>query len=301
MKNFFASLFLYCACLCSFNFNPGDVYSEFGTGSREVEETLFSAVQSPKIYVPNLSNAVKSTCRALSERDQAAAVIKIGDLFKSYYNSDHFRGRYNRWVTTSFPQTMADVSEKRKGEIREGRSKEISGYTATDLAPTVDLQIQMGETYLGMEKMLTNLPAEERTALKKQIEDGKRNVIFFKKLKSLLKSDFTEAKKQYAAYLADDQIAQEEAALAERYKSNDSDYNKWKDSQKVLKNKLTEFLEVTRDVDFTAETKFVDNRRKFVSNAYESKNALWKFCFRIGKIPTNTARNYAQKWLAELR
>ena len=300
MKNVFASLFLYCACLCFFNFKLADVYSEFGTGSREAEETLFSALQSSRLYVPYLNNSVKSACRAISEENQATAVGKIGELIKTYYASDHFKTRYNQWVNSSFPQTIATVSEKRKAEIHEGRTREIQGYTAGDLAPTVDLQIQMAETYSGMEKMLASLPAEQRAELKKQIEDGKKNIVFFKKLKPLLKSDFTEARKQYAAYLAEDQIAQEEASLAERGKSNTLEYNKRKDPKKVLKVKLSEFLDLTKDLDFSAQTKVVYNRQKFVNTAYESKNALWKFCYRIGKTPTTTARNFAQKWLTEL-
>ena len=84
-------------------------------------------------------------------------------------------------------------------------------------------------------------------------------------------------------------------------KDNAQELDKWKDPEKVLSGKLTEFLEKSKDVDFTAQTKDVNNRKKFVNAAYEGKSDIWKFCYRMGKTPTVTARAFAQQWLAEMK
>lgn len=172
---------------------------------------------------------------------------------------------------------------------------------AEDVAPMINAQIESAETFSAMEGMLASLPADQRADFKKQIESGKRNAAFFKKMKPLLKSDFAEFQKQYSEYLATEEIMQAEQQLVSNNKANALEYEKWKSPEKVLKEKLTEFLEKSKGVDFSAQTKEVNNQKKFVNKAYETKNDIWKFCYRAGSVPTNAARAFAQQWLAGLK
>lgn len=301
MKNLIISLSSYLICLCLLNFQFAEDLSEFGISIKNTEERLWSGIQSERLYIPYVGSAVKDACKSIPPENQAAAVNKMGGFMKSYFTSEDFQKRYSDWLSKSFPQTEATISEKRKAEIRAYRLKDVQNLTVENVEPLVEMQIQSAETFAGMENMLSSLPAEQRADFKKQIENGKKNAAFFKKVKPLLKSDFPEFKKQYAEHLALDEIAQAEQQLVARNKSNAIELQKWQDPKKVLSARLTEFLEKSKGVDFEAQTKDVNNRKKFVNGAYESKSDIWKFCYRIGKTPTNTARAFAQQWLAELK
>ncbi|MCE7067958.1 hypothetical protein [Dyadobacter sp. CY326] len=301
MKNKISVLLLYALCLSFLNFTFSDDFSEMGVTRKDFQERLWSILQNNAVHMPYVSSSVKAACRAISTENQAAAITKAGTFIKAYYGSDEFRTRYNTWLNKSYQPGETKVSEQRQAEIRASRLKGVQGMKADDIAPIVDMQIQSAETYQGMEGMLTSLPADQRADFKKTIENGKQTAAFFKKIKPLLKTDFEEFKKQYAEFLAKDEIAQSEQTLERNNKKNASEYEKWKDSGKVLAARLSEFLEKSKGVDFAAKTKVVDNRDKFVNPAYEAKNDVWKFCYRIGPGPTNAARGFAQQWLAELK
>lgn len=301
MKNKIVPILLYVVCVSFLNFTFSDEFEEFGISKNDIQNRVWNGLQSQTTSVPYFSSSVKTACRAISAEGQAAAVKKTGAFAKTYFNSEDFKKRYDDWLTKSFTQTEAAVTEKRKEEIRANRLKGVQGLNAKDIEPAVDMQIQSGETFAGMESMLTSLPAEQRAELKKQIEDGKRNAAFFKKIKPLLKTDMEEFKKQYATYLANDEIRQSEETIARRNKANAAEYEKWKDPKKVLTVRLTEFLNQSKGVDFAAQTKDVNGRKKFVNAGYEGKSDVWKFCYRMGATPTNAARAFAQQWLTELK
>ena len=67
-----------------------------------------------------------------------------------------------------------------------------------------------------------------------------------------------------------------------------------------VKTRLTEVLETTKDVDFSAELVTRNNKKYFSNPAYEKKSGNWKYAFRAGKETTNTVRSFIQGWLKEL-
>ena len=68
----------------------------------------------------------------------------------------------------------------------------------------------------------------------------------------------------------------------------------------IEKNRLTEVLETTKDVDFSAELVTRNNKKYFANPAYEKKSNNWKYAFRAGKETTTTVRGFIQAWLKEL-
>jgi len=68
------------------------------------------------------------------------------------------------------------------------------------------------------------------------------------------------------------------------------------DAKALIKQRLTEFLEVSATVDFTAQL----NGSVFANPRYEAKSGQWKMCFRAGKEVVAAAREEAQAWLKEL-
>lgn len=84
------------------------------------------------------------------------------------------------------------------------------------------------------------------------------------------------------------------------------DMAKWQtrfpeDSRQMIKNRLKQFIDIAATVDFNAQLKDAYGLKKFVNPAHERKSAEWKQMFRAGKDVTETAKKFAEKWLAELK
>ena len=97
-----------------------------------------------------------------------------------------------------------------------------------------------------MKNVISSLLVYSVALFKKQIDNGKQNVVVYKKLKQLLKTDYAEFKKQYAEQQSQEQIAQERSQLVNNNNSNATEFEKWKDPKNVLSSKLGEFLTKTQ-------------------------------------------------------
>jgi hypothetical protein len=73
------------------------------------------------------------------------------------------------------------------------------------------------------------------------------------------------------------------------------------DPRALVALRLRAFLDMTRDIDFTAALTAQGKVQKFADPALEAKPAEWKMCFRAGKPATDAAREFARKWLADLQ
>lgn len=71
---------------------------------------------------------------------------------------------------------------------------------------------------------------------------------------------------------------------------------------KAVSKMLEDFLDQTKDVDFSATTKLnpQNKHQVFTNPVYEKKDPQWKACYRAGKELTDEARSFAQQWFAEL-
>ena len=83
---------------------------------------------------------------------------------------------------------------------------------------------------------------------------------------------------------------------------------KWEDEapadpNTAIKRALTDFLDATKDVDYSATTKLnpEKNTQVFTNAAYEKKDYQWKACYRAGKEVSDVVRDFAREWLTELR
>ena len=72
------------------------------------------------------------------------------------------------------------------------------------------------------------------------------------------------------------------------------------DARTLIAGRLRHFLEVSKDVAYSAPLTEQGGKRVFVDPALEAKPREWKLCFRAGKPATDAARSFAQKWLSDL-
>ena len=91
-----------------------------------------------------------------------------------------------------------------------------------------------------------------------------------------------------------DQVRAREAAMAQFDKVIPSD------PRVLIASRLRRFLDLSKDVDYSATLVERDKKMRFADPALESKPRDWKLCFRAGKGATDTGRAFAQKWLSEL-
>ena len=73
------------------------------------------------------------------------------------------------------------------------------------------------------------------------------------------------------------------------------------DPRALIAMRLRHFLDVTTDVNYTAELLEKGKKKVFADPAFEAKPAEWKMAFRAGKPSTDAARGFAQKWLSDLQ
>ena len=67
-----------------------------------------------------------------------------------------------------------------------------------------------------------------------------------------------------------------------------------------IKMRLQEFMDATKDVDFSAELTAKNGKKIFVNPTYERKDSRWKMAFRAGKEVVEPSREFVQKWVDEI-
>ena len=140
-----------------------------------------------------------------------------------------------------------------------------------------------------MRKLFDQITPEQRATLEAGWADMRRQ------LDEMEKGD---RRKQIEGLLKEqrvEQIRQRDQAMKELEKTYPTD------ARALVAMRLRHFLDVTKDVDFTAQLVDKGKTRVFASEALEAKPAEWKMCFRAGKPATDAARAFALKWLSDLQ
>ncbi|HCV43019.1 MAG TPA: hypothetical protein DGH68_06010 [Bacteroidetes bacterium] len=150
------------------------------------------------------------------------------------------------------------------------------------------LQKSIRETEAGMK----SVPADQQemmrgivTTLKEQLKtlDDPNNPMFSKQMEEMVQQSY--------------------ASQMEEHKNNLARWGKEYPltPKEMIKRWLTEFLEVSKDIDFNAKLISGDGgKRRFANPEYERKPDNWKRCYRAGKETIEAGRASAKQWLEEL-
>jgi hypothetical protein len=68
-----------------------------------------------------------------------------------------------------------------------------------------------------------------------------------------------------------------------------------------VKQRLQQFLDETKDVDFSAELYEKKGIKYFTNPAYERKSDRWKMVFRAGAAVVEPARSFVQEWILSIK
>jgi hypothetical protein len=153
--------------------------------------------------------------------------------------------------------------------------------------------------------------AAQRAERKKSLEEMKKNIEKMPaNLKPQMEATVKQTEAQFAKMDSDPQMVAMMRQGIEMQRANDLKAHEQRiqahdkrfpaEPKILVARRIQEFLDTTKDVDFSAKTKPSHGLLEFVDPKYEDKPAGWKICFRAGKDATAAAREAATAWLATL-
>lgn len=200
-----------------------------------------------------------------------------------------------------------------------GIAKDLLGYTKKQLSSAAFLKSYQDERSQ-RKPVMREIEKPEETN-KKTVEQYKESI---KNIEGMIastndpstKKTFEDLLKQSKASLADAQNPNSKInqILKESYQQQvvsakqdyDRDMTEWNNqypaNEKLfIKRRLTQFLEETKEIDFSAELIEKNGKKYFKNSAYESKGKRWKMAFRAGKEVVENTRQFVEQWIAELK
>ena len=185
--------------------------------------------------------------------------------------------------TDQFKKMYADYREANKPDAASGESK---GFDELMTAQAKEFE----QSIAGMKEVMKTLPPEQQKEMQKQI-DQMRTEMAAQAKNSEMKAAYGE--------MAKAESAENAADLKRRLKEWDTEFPPSADQ--LIANRLREFLDETKDVDYGAKLVAQYGKMRFANAPYEQKSSEWKMCFRAGKEATDAARVFAAEWLKELQ
>jgi hypothetical protein len=244
-----------------------DVLQQLGIPETLAKDCVWSSLSGASFSYPHTPRLVQTP-----KGERAAIIQRIGIFAKSYSQSEEFRQRY-----------LEDRESRKPSPPDAPRSMEVLRKEQKE-----QLQKSIAET----ETNVKSMPAEQREMMKEVI----------KTLEEQLKSLNDPNNPMYSKEVEAMQKQGYDAEMIEyrrKVEQWENDYPA--NPAPMLKRTLSQFLDVSKDVDFNAALVTTgQGGRAFAKPEYESKPSTWKLCFRAGRETVEAARSFAKEWLKEL-
>lgn len=253
--------------ICSFTAQKlaDDFLKQLGITQQAADEKIANSILGGYIDSYGIRNA-----KNIALGNRKAVTLDLLNYIKKYTGSAAFEKEYNemkdRYKPTEYiPQTP---EEMRSEMISDAKSAVVKS-----------------------EEMLRKSDPSFKTIFEKNVEDSKK----------ALKDAEDPNNKHYIAYTKN--YPQAVKNYKAGYERAIADWNTKYPSNPLLfvKKRLEEFLNATKDIDFTAELTERNGKKIFVNPEYERKNNRWKMAFRAGREVVEPARDFVQKWFAEMK
>jgi hypothetical protein len=252
-------------CVTAFAAAAQDHLASLGISEGRAKEAVFDSFMSDAISIAGKP----ASFTAMAPAARVALVNFALTLARTFAESDDFKRRYADHREANGPDPLPE------------------GQTADDILAKqrAGFESQVAE----MRKLFDEITPEQRATLEagwKQMRD------------QLTAMETGEKRKQLEAILSEqraDQARRRDTAMQAFEKTYPAD------PRALVAMRLRHFLDVTNDLNFTAQLLDRDRKKVFADAALEAKPAEWKMAFRAGKPATDAARAFAQKWLADLQ
>ena len=203
--------------------------------------------------------------------DRAAVAKDLLAYVKQQVNSDAFKKQYDQQRNYAKPVKHEQVS-RTKEDIR----KEKIAETEKSIKET--------------EANLKTMKPEMVKALQPMLDLLKNNLKDYKDPNSKMIDLFYQSE----LMSQDNNVRSYEESMKQWEEEYPADY------RQVIKKRLQKFIDLAGTVDFSAELKMVNGKKKFVNPLYEAKAYDWKQIFRAGKEVIDPAVAFARQWINEI-
>lgn len=263
----FSLFLLFLIVFCSFKTSRlgDDFLRQLGITKESANERINSGILGGYVNAYGIKNA-----KNIALGDRKAVVLDLLAYTKQQVSGDAFVKRYNEMRMQFKPkENIAPTPEQDRATIIAAAKEAV--------AKMEEAQKKSGPQYKAMFDEAVKTAKENL----KQVEDpnNKSQALYAKNYPGLVKN----FKEDYARQLAD---------WEKKFPANQLLY---------VKMRLQEFTDATKDVDYTAELTAKNGKKYFVNPAYERKDGRWKMAFRAGKEVMEPAREFVQKWTAEIK
>lgn len=241
-----------------------DVFGELNITQQQAQEYVANDLLGNSFGFP-------AACRKIPLAQREAVVKAVGTFARAYVKTDDFKRRYAAWREEHKPRNEAKTWE----QVQEEQKKQIA---------------EMKKSVAEMKGNLKTMSADLRKTLEPVIAQQEQMIREMEAGKSPLL--MTKAQHEELNQMMEQSHRQQLQAWEQDYPAN---------PDRIIRQRLERFLEVSANVDFSAKTA-PDRygKLRFVNPAHEQKDAHWKQCYRAGKEATTAARTLAQEWLAEV-
>jgi hypothetical protein len=203
--------------------------------------------------------------------DRAAIAKDLLLFVKQQVGSNEFKMQYEQQRKNAKP-VQHEQKLKTKEEIRKEKIEEM--------------EKSIRETEANMKTM----KPEMVKALQPMLEILKNNLKDYKDPNSKMIDLFYQSEKMNQ----DNNVRSYYESMKQWEEQYPADY------RQLIKQRLQKFIDLASTVDFSAELKLVNGKKKFVNPVYEAKAYDWKQVFRAGKDVIEPAMAFAQQWIKEL-
>jgi hypothetical protein len=242
-----------------------DHLATIGISEGRAKEAVFDSLMADSVPIAGKPEAFIAMLPAA----RVALVNFTLNLARTFVESEDFKRRYADHREANGPDPLPE--DQSADAIF---AKQRAGFEA-----------QVAE----MRKMFDQITPEQRATL----EEG------WKQMREQLDAmEKGEKRKEIEGLLKeqhDQQVRQRDSAMKELDKTYPAD------PRALVAMRLRRFLEVTSDVNYTAQLVDKGKKKVFADAALEAKPSEWKMAFRAGKPAMDAARAFAQKWLADLK
>jgi hypothetical protein len=240
-----------------------DTLSDLGITENRAKEAVFDSFVTGSISLAGKADVFKSA----SPQVRAGMVTAVATLGRAFIESTDFDKRYadHREANGPDPLPAEQTAEQIFAKQRKDWEEQVAGIRAQFSEITAAQQKTLEAGFDEMRARFETMEKEGRAELERSLQTQRAT-----------------------------QVRAREAAMAEFEKLIPSD------PRLLVASRLRRFLDLSKDIDYSAKLVERDRKMRFADAALESKPADWKLCFRAGKAATDTARAFAQKWLADL-
>ena len=252
-------------CVMAFAAAAQDHLATLGISEGRAKEAVFDSFMSDAVSIAGKPAAFT----AMAPAARVALVNFALTLARTFVESDEFKRRYADHRDANGPEPLpeAQTADAIFAKQRAGFENQVTE----------------------MRKLFDQITPEQRATLEAGWTDMRRQ------LDEMEKGDRRKEIEGLLKDQRDELIRQRSAAMIEFEKTYPAD------PRVLVALRLRRFLDVTKDIDFTAQVVEKGKVRVFANDALEAKPAEWKMCFRAGKPSTDAARAFAQKWLNDLQ